>query len=252
MTNNKEMRFKQREMKKYAAHLLGERGNLLRMIFALLIVIGIIGTVMHIFESVCYFIFFDNIPIYALLLEIILVLALALPFFMGISRMAYRMCLSEKTEISELFRYFEKDKALGAYKVALMSFGGVMLQLALAFALGWIISYAMDGFSGKMIPDDTYVYAITIFLLISGMLPSVYILPNAFFRCENAKEAREIAAKSNFLPPIDIIVFNISFVPLALISALFFGILFIVYTIPLYLVALQMFIIENQRKKENL
>ncbi len=251
MTKNNQMRLECRNIKRCAALLLGERGNLLRLSGAFLCSLAMVGTAMHLFESVCYFIFAEEMPLYLFFIEIVLIIMLALPLCMGLSRMAYRMCCYKNTEISELFCFFDKKRLSDAYKVSFTVLGAVALQLALAFALGWIIAYAMDGFGNRIIPDETYMLTIVFFLPISGMLPSVYLLPNAFFKSENASEAFALSSKSDFLLPKEIIGFNMSFIPLILLSVLSFGILFIVYAIPLYLVAVQLFIIEKSSKKEN-
>ena len=248
MTKNSEMRLERRNIKRRAWVLLGERGNLLRLSCAFLCSLAIVGTAMHLFESVCYFIFSDMIPSYMLKVEILVTLALALPLCMGLSRMAYRMCTYEKTHISDLLYYFGKRKIIDAYKVSILIFGAVMIQLALSFALGWIIAYAMSGFGNKMIPDETYILTLLFFLPISGMLPWVYILPNRFFETENENESVVYSKKCNFLSPKEIIKFNLSFVPLVLLSVLSLGILFVVYTIPIYLVSIQLLVLEKYGK----
>ncbi len=245
MTKNNERRLKIKDIKRRTALLLGERGNLLRMSGALLCSLAIVGTAIHLFESVSYFIFYEEFPIYMFIAEMILVLSLALPLCMGLSLMAYRMCRYERTEISDLFFYFDKKRIADAYKVSLAVLGGAMVQLALAFALGWLIAYALSGFGNDLIPDETYFLALMFFLFVSGMFPFIYILPNAFFKSENAKDSFSYSLKNNSLSPKEIICFNLSFMSIVLLSVLSFGILFIVYAMPLYLVSEQLFIIEK-------
>lgn len=252
MTKNRDVIFSLCEIKRRAAILLGERGNLLRLSGAFLFSLAMVGTAMHIFESICYFIFSEMFPYYVLWIETVIVLSIALPLCMGLLRMAYRMCSLERTHISDLFYYFEKNKMIGAYRVSILVFVAVMVQFALSFALGWLVAYAMSGFGSKMIPDETFILTLIFFLPISGMLPWVCILPTRFFETGDARDAIAYSRKCNFLPPKEIIRFNLSFVPLILLSVLSFGILFVVYTVPLYLVSLQLFVLEKANKKENL
>ncbi len=251
LTKNCEKRFSLRDIKRRTALLLGERGNLLRMSGAFLFSLAIVGTAMHLFESLCYFIFSEEIPFYLFLAEMTIVLLLALPLCMGLSRMAYRMCIFERTEISDLFYYFCKNKIADAYRISFTVLCGVFAQLALAFALGWLIAYAIGGFGNKIIPDETYILTPVFFLPISGMLPSIYVLPNAFFGSEDVASALVFSKNCDLLSPKEIIGFNLSFVLLILLSFLSLGILFIVYTIPLYLVSLQLFVTEKRLKKKN-
>ncbi len=252
MTKNSEMRFSLRDLKRRAAILLGERGNLLRLSCAFLFSLAIVGTAMHIFESVCYFIFSEMIPIYMPAAEMAIILALALPLCMGLFRMAYRMCTFRRTQISDLLYYFGKSRIFDAYRVSISVLGAVLFQIGLASALGWLIAYSMSGFGNKIIPDETYIFAAIFFLPVSGMLPSIYILPNAFFAGKDAKNALAYSKRSNFLSTKEIVGFNLSFIPLILLSVLSLGILFVVYTVPLYLVSIQLFVIEKANKKENL
>ena len=252
MTKNSEMRLERRNIKKRASALLGEGGNLLRLLCAFLCSLAIVGTAMHLFESVCYFVFSEMIPIYMMVAEMMMIFALALPLFMGLSRMAYRMCALGRTQIYDLLYYFEKKRIADVYRVSLSVFFAVGVELALSFALGWLIAYAASGFGNKMIPDETYVLTLVFFLPISGMLPSLYILPNAFFGCGDVKKALAYSKRNDILSAKEIIGFNLSFIPLIILSVLSLGILFVVYTIPLYLVSLQLFVTEKANKKENL
>lgn len=252
LTKNSEMRLGQRTIKRRAWVLLGERGNLLRLSCAFLCSLAIVGTAMHLFESVCYFIFSEMIPIYMMAAEMIMIFALALPLWMGLSRMAYRMCTLDRTQISNLLYYFEKKRIADAYRVSLSVTGAVVVELALSFALGWLIAYAASGFGNKIFPDETYILAFIFFLPISGMLSWVYILPNEFFKSEDFRVAVSCCKNSSPLSAKEIIVLNFSFVPLIILSVLSLGILFVVYTIPLYLVSVQLFILEKAGKKENL
>lgn len=252
MTKNADARHCLSDIKRQAVLLLGERGNLLRMSGAFLLFIAILGTAMHIFEAICYFIFFEKIPLYMLLAETTIILALALPLCMGLSRMAYRMCIFERTEISDLFHYFAKKRIVDAYRISFTVLGGVFAQLAISFALGWVISYSLSGFGNKMIPEEAYILTLMFFLPVSGTLPSIYVLPNAFFKSGDANYSLAYSKSCDRLSPKDIIGFNLSFIPLALLSVLSLGILFVVYTIPFYLVSLQLLIIKKSNVKENL
>lgn len=250
MTKKREMRFMRRDIKRRAALLLGERGNLLRMSGAFLFSLAIVGTAMHIFESFCYFIFSEMIPIYMLVAETVIVLALALPLCMGLSRMAYRMSAFRRTQISDFLYFFGKKRIADSYRVSLLVLGAVGVQLALAFSIGWLIAYAVSGFGNKIIPDETYILTLIFFLPVSGMLPSIYILPNAFFSSEDMRYALAYSKNNQLLSAKEIIGFNLSFIPLILLSVLSLGILFIVYTIPLYLVSIQLFVMEKANRKE--
>ncbi|MBQ8207901.1 MAG: hypothetical protein IJZ89_04110 [Clostridia bacterium] len=238
-----------------AKRAMGQRGNLLRFIGATFIMLAVAEAFICLFETVCYFIA-EKVTHALLVSELFLLFVIVSPLLLALARMAYRMSLGDKTEIYDIFYYFNRERLRGAYIIAVCVFGEWLVQFALAFTVGRCIAYAFEGIYARFFSPLSLILAVIVMPFVSGVFTRAFILPAAYFEKEDLNEAFAVSKTSAKGQPREISLFNVSFLPLVLMSVLTLGILFFVYVLPLYMIASQLMasyfvgcnISENYRK----
>ena len=228
------------QVRKNAKRIMCERGNLLRLIGASFILIAVSDVLIYLFEAVCYF-FFDKMPTPLFAAELLVLFFVISPLMAAIARMAFRMCLHETTDISDIMYYFKRERMRDTYFLSLFVLGELLLQFGFSFAFGRLFAYAFEGIHSDLFSPMTMALTFFFMPILSGLFPKTLTVPNAFFRTEKLGEAFSLPAGDSRGQAKEVMLFNISFVPLLLLSLLTLGILFFVYLLPLYMISAQLF-----------
>ncbi len=222
-----------------AKRAMGEHGNLLRFIGASLIMLAVFEAFVYSYETVCYFILGPKMSVALLAAELLIGFIVLVPLFMSLARMSHRMAFEMKTELSDILWAFSKDRIRAVYIVAIRSFFGLLGLFCLSFVFGRLVSYAFEGIYVDFFSKTAMYFALALVPVFSGVFSSSLILPTAFFETDDLSEAISVAKKSRAGQALEISAFNVSFVPLFVLSLFTFGIMLFVYFLPFYMIAFQ-------------
>lgn len=219
-----------------AKRVMSEKGNLLRLIGASLIVLALVEAVKFTFETVCIFLDADmSTPLFAA--ELFLIFAVGAPLFIGLSRMAYLMSVGEETDISNVLWGFESGNLRSSYIVSLVWLSDFFFLFAFSFALGKGIAYAFEGIYSEFFSPLSLILTALVIPFFSGAFSRMLMLPTAFFESGSVSDALRNSRRTVGGQSREISAFNYSFLPMLMLSVLSLGILFFVYLLPLYMIS---------------
>lgn len=227
-----------------ARRTITENGNLLRFIFASLIMLLICFALLSLVETVCVFIG-ARVGLYLVLAEWFLLFLAGVPLYFGLLRMAYLMISLKQSDVSDILWAFRGRRLRNAYKISLHCLSVFMVKLSISCALGclatWAVGFAPIGENGLLSVEALIALAL-IFPLLFGTFSRTFILPTAFFENENESfgYVLDIAKKSVRRHGGEIFLLKFSFLPLLVLSILSFGILFFIYFLPFYMFTTQL------------
>ncbi|MBQ8005705.1 MAG: hypothetical protein IJ303_05285 [Clostridia bacterium] len=224
---------------KYCAkNAMRERGNLLRFVGAFLVLLAIAQAFRHFFETVCFFVGAGvTVPLIAA--ELLLIFIITAPVFVGLLRMAHKMVSGEHTELSDLFSECRSDRIRNAYEIALICIFDLFAMLGLSFAFGRCIAYAFEGMYAELFSPLACGISTAVIPFTSGIFQKAFVLPAAYFEFADLETALKVSKKNRRGLSFEISAFNVSFIPLVLLSVLTLGIVFFVYLLPLYMLSWQ-------------
>lgn len=253
LDKNNSVRDRRIFLKNRAKNILSSRGNLLRLIGAVFIVLTVTEALIYLCVTFCHF-FFDQVPVALFAAFAFLLLLAVLPFTLAVSRMAFRMSVSEKTEMKDVLYYFNLSRLRDAYLISFITLGEAFFMFALSFVFGRLIAYAFEGIYADFFSPLALVTSLIIMPFLSGVFTNMFTLPCAYFMSGNSDTAMALSKGTQKGQVAEITVFNLSFIPLLVISAFTLGILFFVYLLPVYMISshlLASFFIENKYSEIN-
>ncbi len=171
----------------------------------------------------------------------------AFPFFVGYVYLCSNVANGNKTELSEIFKYYSsKFEIMQAYKFLIKLIPQILLKI--------ILPLALIAFSDTYIPQicnilainglytfSTFIYyfsfPLNIALLILAFRLSGNIIVKLICFCSNTQSIKY--SKTGFF------ILRLSLIPLYVFSFLTFGSLFIAYTIPFTVVLYSIFLFNN-------
>lgn len=194
---------------------------------------------------------YTNIIVYSLIFLSLLILlaALCIPLYYGLCVFEYNAVNTSKTDIKDIFYAFSTPER---YRRSFLTAFSVIWRFLIVFSvplliLGEIYLY-LAGQSENFIQvaiggyDITYTYLCVLlviafiisFLYFTRYFTAIYIV----IECEEARVSECFFAAKIFNRKClsTLILVALSYIPLAVISVLSFGILFIIYTLPVILI----------------
>ncbi|MEE0969207.1 MAG: hypothetical protein U0M06_07565 [Clostridia bacterium] len=230
---------------------MGQKGNLLRIFVAFFILFLFSETIVFLFETI-YSVSNEKYGKYILTAGLISLFAVSAPIVLGFFRMAYLMSKGKKTEIADVFYYFSKKRLTDAYAFAVTELIYFAILFVFSFAVGRLAAYAFDGLHGEFFSNRAFVFTLFVIPVLSGPFGSSFLLPTAYFETEDISRSLELVRSSAGSYAKEISLFNLSFIPLAVLSYFTFGILFFVYLIPVYSISGQLCASNILETKENI
>ena len=219
---------------------MGERGNLLRFIGATFVMLAVLEAFLYFFETFCFFIVGEDMPAALLIAELVIAFVIIAPIFMGLLRMAHQMSCGRKTELADILWAYNSKRIRDAYLIALRTFAGFCALFCLSFAFGRMVAYATEGIYAEFFSIEALLFTFAVMPFLSGAFTGAFVLPTAYFETDDLEKAIVLSKKNISGQAFEISAFNVSFIPLLLVSMLTFGIMIFVYFLPLYMLASQL------------
>ena len=225
-----------------AKRVMGERGNLTRLIAASLVLIMLSDAFVYLYETIASALC-GELTRFLIFAEIFLLVLFALPLYYSLMRIAYLMAEGKQTRLSDILWGYDSPERLRklymlfisrALKAAAVGAASVLLAYACVF---WAFEKTEISFSLACVLAFLFMTA------LSGLFPTAFVLPELLFSAENGKAEISTASHGRVRRyAAEISLFNLSFVPLLALSALTLGILLFVFLIPYYLLCRAAFV----------
>ncbi len=232
---NRRIYFKNR-----ARHEMYRDGNLFKTVFASLLSVAVTEGAAGVIRVLRLLLRMSESEL-LIALETAVVILFSVPLAFGFVRMTFKMSSGERTEFSELFFAFGRKNIKSVCKLTLSILPSAALLFVLSFAAGRLAAYAYEGIRAQLFSETALLLTAFFAPFFSGMFGKVFLLPMAFFMTGDISSARLKADRCSKNAALEISAFNASFIPLALLVPLSFGIIFFVYLLPLYMLSYGIF-----------